>query len=308
MQLIADRVGIDGPHGPLVPQTSLTVSTGELVIVKGEPGTGISAFGLALAGRLRPSTGTVTVHDDAGEPASERETPADGDNSNNDDNSDAGDEDLGGEQTAGDLARDDAADETGGDGVSDTDATPGGPADGTSEGRADADGDADRPAGPSEDTPITTPGAVAARVAVVDAPGVSEPDDALPLRVVVGEELALAGKPASKAAVGRWLTDHDAAPYADSRFEHLDAGLRTRLLTTLAASRHGVRMLVLDRPDRHTSETGHWLRLAREQAERGLAVVVLTATAADSVLPADTVRIGRVGRPDPARPLPEDHS
>lgn len=286
MQLIADRVGIEGPHGPLVPQTSLAVSSGELVIVKGEPGTGITAFGLALAGRLRPSTGTVVVEDAAGDPV-----PAeDGDD------------------------REDAA--GGGDGRAASDAPPDGDPDGSDpdggedDGSEDDDGDhggeeADPPHRRRTADPVTTPRAVARRVAVVDSPGVSEPEDALPLRVVVGEELALAGRPADRAAVTRWLTDHDAAAYANSRFERLDADLRTRLLTALAASREGVRVLVLDRPDRHTSETGGWLRIAREHAELGLAVVVLTATAADAALPDHLVRIGRT---DHALPEPEARS
>lgn len=286
MQLIADRVGIEGPHGPLVPQTSLTVSSGEFVIVKGDPGTGITAFGLALAGRLRPATGTVAVHDAPVDPPSEED-----------------DEDGAARLAPGDGPADEPGDGEPGDGEGDD-------GDGDSSNRDDgAGGDGgEKPAALSDrpaDDPVTAPRAVARRVAVVDSPGVSEPEDALPLHVVVGEELALAGLPAGRAAITRWLTDHDAAAYANTRFERLDADLRTRLLTALAASRDGVRVLVLDRPDRHTSETGGWLRLAREHAERGLAVVVLTATAADAALPDDLVRIGR---PDHALPEPEARS
>ncbi|MBB3665390.1 energy-coupling factor transporter ATP-binding protein EcfA2, partial [Prauserella sediminis] len=201
MQLIADRVGIDGPHGPLVPQTSLTVASGELVIVKGDPGTGISAFGLALAGRLRPSTGTVTVHDDTDEPATPDDSPADESPTDipGDEQGDPGDAGNGvvalpEDAEPGDAPTDDAVDTADTD-AADTDAVDGG---------ADTGEETGRRAGRSADSPITAPGAVAARVAVVDAPGVSEPDDALPLRVVVGEELALAGRPANKAAVSRW--------------------------------------------------------------------------------------------------------
>lgn len=290
MQLIAHRVGIEGPHGTLVPQTSLTVSAGEFVIVKGEPGTGITAFGLALAGRLRPSTGTVTVHDS---PAAGTSSAVD-DRRNTSEAEDAPSvDDESGETadstTATDTdARTEAAEE---DAAADED-----------EGGPERSLDAERPAGSG---PITAAESVRRRVAVVDSPGVSEPDEALSLRVVVGEELAFAGRRANRAAVTRWLSEHDVASYADSRFERLDADLRTRVLVALAASRDGVRMLVLDRPDRHTSETDAWVRLARAQAERGLAVVVLTATAADTALLADVVRIGH---PDPTHPLPEAHS
>ena len=134
MQVRAYRVSLEGHHGTLLPPTSLTVGEGDLAIVHGEPGVGVTAFGLALAGRLKPSTGTVTV-----------------------DGSDAG---------------------------------------------------------------------LPALVAVVDAPGVSDPDEAVSVRVVVGEELALAHRPAGKEDVTRWLTEHDAAPFAGTRFENL-AALRT---------------------------------------------------------------------------------
>jgi ABC-type hemin transport system ATPase subunit len=202
-------VALEGHHGTLLPPTSLTVDTGSLAIVHGEPGVGITAFGLALAGRLKPTTGTVTVE--------------------------------GAEADLADL------------------------------------------------------------VAVVDAPGVSEPDEALPLRVVVGEELALAHRPAGKADVAGWLAEHDVAPYANTRFENLEPALRTRLLTELAASRRGVRVLVLDTPDRHTSDVESWAALAREQGERGFAVVVLAATTPESALPFPPARIGATDQPEPQR-------
>jgi ABC-type hemin transport system ATPase subunit len=214
VQVRADRVSLVGHHGTLLPPTSLTVGEGDLAIVHGEPGVGVTAFGLALAGRLKPSTGTVTVEgSDTGLPA---------------------------------------------------------------------------------------------LVAVVDAPGVSEPDEALPLRVVVGEELALAHRPAGKEDVARWLAEHDAAPFAGSRFENLVPALRTRLLTELAAERKGVRVLVLDTPDRHTSDVESWAATARGQAERGLAVVVLTATTPASALPFAPALIGSAEQPEPRHCAPPE--
>ncbi|GAB3474699.1 ABC transporter ATP-binding protein [Amycolatopsis cihanbeyliensis] len=209
MQLRADRVSLDGPHGTVLPSTSLTVADGELALVHGEPGTGVTAFGLALAGRLRPTTGTVTIDDHADEAK------------------------------------------------------------------------------------------LRSLVAVVDAPGVSEPDEALSLSVVVGEELALAAQPAGAADVRRWLTTHDLAPYADTRFERIEPALRTRLLAELTATRPGVGALVLDRPDRHTSEVEEWAMVAHEHAERGLAVVVLTATVPVAALPSPPARIGQHDQPPP---------
>jgi ABC-type hemin transport system ATPase subunit len=217
VQVRADRVSLDGRHGTLLSPTSLTVGTGDLAVVHGEPGVGVTAFGLALAGRLRPSTGTVTV-DGAG---------------------------------------------------------------------------------------LAALAALAALVAVVDAPAVSEPDEALAVRVVVGEELALARRPAGADDVARWLAAHDAAAFADSRFENLEPALRIRLLTELAAERVGVRVLVLDRPDRHTSDVDSWVRVARAHAEEGFAVVVLAATTPESALPFPPARIGATEQPPPLRCAPE---
>ncbi|MTD58566.1 ABC transporter ATP-binding protein [Amycolatopsis pithecellobii] len=202
MRVNADEVTVTGPHGPVLAPTSVTVEDGELRLVHGEPGPGMTALALTLTGRMKPSTGTVTI-DDAADDAKLRRLTA-----------------------------------------------------------------------------------------VVDAPGISEPDEALPLRVVAGEELALGGQPAGKEDVARWLAGHDAADLANVRFENLEPAVRTRLLTELAAGRKGVRMLVLDTPDRHTSDVGSWAGLAREQAGRGLAVVVLTATTALASLPETPVRIG----------------
>ncbi len=207
MQLRADRVSLEGHHGTLLPATSLSVGEGELALVHGEPGVGITAFALALAGRLKPSTGTVHA-----------------------------------EGTDAKLSE---------------------------------------------------------LVAVIDAPGVSEPDEALQLRVVVGEELALAHRPAGKQDVADWLAGHDAAAFATTRFENIEPELRTRLLTELAALREGVRILVLDTPDRHTSLVACWTELAREFAERGFAVIVLAATTPEQALPFPPARIGSTDQPPP---------
>lgn len=212
MQVRADRVSVEGPHGTLLPPTSLTVEDGQLAIVHGEPGVGVTAFGLALAGRIKPSTGTVTLDDTTHAASAEK---------------------------------------------------------------------------------------LRHLVAVVDAPGVSEPEEALLLRVVVGEELALAHQPAGKEDVARWLAEHDAEALAGTRFENLEPTLRTRLLCALAASRKGIRMLVLDTPDRHTSDVESWTTLAREHAERGLAVVVLAATTPVSTLERPPARIGEQTQPPP---------
>jgi len=208
----ADRVTVEGPHGTVLPPTSLTVGEGELAVVHGEPGAGVTAFGLVLTGRMKPATGLVTLDE-----------------------------------------------------------------------RAAA-------------APLPS---LRAASAVVDAPGVTAPEDSLPVRMVVAEELAIGKLPARSADVTRWLSEHDLAGRADVRFEHLSPAERTRLLAALAAARPGVRLLVLDTPDRHTADVTSWVATAREHAERGFAVVVLTATTPPSVLPSPPALLGRTDQPDP---------
>ncbi len=60
MEIHAQRVGVAGPHGPLLKPTGLRVPPGVAVLVAGPPDAGHTAFALVLSGRLRPSTGTVT--------------------------------------------------------------------------------------------------------------------------------------------------------------------------------------------------------------------------------------------------------
>ncbi|MEU3274537.1 ATP-binding cassette domain-containing protein [Saccharomonospora sp. NPDC006951] len=214
MQVVANRVSVAGRHGTALPSTSLTISTGELIVVNGESGTGCTAFGLTLTGALRPGTGEVTV---------------DG---------------------AADLAR------------------------------------------------------LRRHSALVDAPRVSAPEGHLPVHAVVAEELAFADLPSDHAAVSRWLADHDALRHSETEIDDLPAEPRTRLLTDLAALRPDVRLLVLDRPDRHTGDVEGWPMLAHEHAERGLAVVVLTATVDVASLFLPVARLGELEQPAAQRCAP----
>ena len=66
MEIRAERVGVNGPHGPLLPPTSLRVRDGRITLVTGEPGPGHTTLALALAGRIRPSLGSVTLDGAAG--------------------------------------------------------------------------------------------------------------------------------------------------------------------------------------------------------------------------------------------------
>lgn len=107
-------------------------------------------------------------------------------------------------------------------------------------------------------------------VALVDAPGVSEPDELVPFGTVLGEELAMAGQPARRRAVRAWAPD--LAP--GRRTEDVPAARRTELLLRAAALRSGVRFLVLTLPDRWGVTPAEWGPVADELARHGYGVLV----------------------------------
>jgi energy-coupling factor transporter ATP-binding protein EcfA2 len=194
----ADQVEVVGPRGALLDPTSLSIGTGERLLVAAEPGPGHSALALVLAGRMRPTSGQVTI-----------------------------------------------------DGVADIHA-------------------------------------LRHAVALIDTPGVSEPDDALPVGTVVGEELALAGLPAGPRAVSAWLEGHG-VPSRHVLFGELEALTRTRVLAELGAARPHVRFVVLSLPERHGGDPAGWWALAAELADRDHGVLVQTTTITARVLAAGLV-------------------
>jgi len=191
----ADQVSVTGRRGVLLEPTTLTLRTGERHLVTAEPGPSHSALALVLAGRMRATSGRVTI----------------------------------------DGAADDAA--------------------------------------------------LRHAVALVDTPGVSEPDDTLPVGTVVGEELALAGLPAGPRAVSAWLAGHG-VPSRHVLFGELSPLTRTRILAELAAARPHVHYLVLTLPERHGGDPAAWWALAGELADRDHGVLVQTTTATARVLAA----------------------
>jgi alpha-D-ribose 1-methylphosphonate 5-triphosphate synthase subunit PhnL len=111
-------------------------------------------------------------------------------------------------------------------------------------------------------------------VALVDVPGVSEPDQVLPLQTVVAEELAMAGRSTRHGAVRTFLSERGLDRFAAQRLEAVPADVRTGVLTEIAASRAGVLVLVLTVPDRFGGDPQDWWQLAGEYASAGYAVVV----------------------------------
>ncbi|MFJ5988782.1 hypothetical protein [Lentzea sp. NPDC092896] len=198
MEIHASRAGVNGGHGPLLRPTSLIVKPGELTLVAGEPGTGHTAFGLLLSGRMKPSTGTVS---------------------------------------------------------------------------------------PDAKT-------LRKRVVLIDAPEVNEPEEALSLSAVVGEELAMNGMPSGKKAVHDWLVEHAADEHAAKRFEHVPARTRCAVMLDLAAARPGVTALILDCPDRYHPDPREWFALAHDHVTPERSVVVLCSNSSAHILDLPHARLG----------------
>lgn len=129
-------------------------------------------------------------------------------------------------------------------------------------------------------------------VALVDTPGVTEPDEVLPLGTVVGEGLAMAGRPARRASVHDFLRARGLDHLIGRRLETVPAVNRTRVLTDLAALRPDVGAVVLTAPDRHGAPPGTWWSLAADLAAQDLAVVVTCTHASVELLGAEHVLLG----------------
>jgi energy-coupling factor transporter ATP-binding protein EcfA2 len=130
------------------------------------------------------------------------------------------------------------------------------------------------------------------RVVLVDAPQVNEPEEALTLSAVVGEELAMNRMPSGKKAVHDWLVEHAADEHADKRFEHVPARTRCAVMLDLAAARPGVTALVLDCPDRYHPDPREWLALAHDFVTPERSVVVLCSNSSAHILDIPHARLG----------------
>lgn len=136
-------------------------------------------------------------------------------------------------------------------------------------GRVEVDGDA-------------SPRVLQAAVALVDVPGVSEPDEMVPFRTILGEELAMAKHKPSAAAIDRWLGEYDLAPGITT--EAVPPKPRLEILGRMALLRPGTRYLVLTYPERLGLPVAQWLEIANDLA--GAAPkpgVLVTASRAASI-------------------------
>lgn len=117
------------------------------------------------------------------------------------------------------------------------------------------------------------------RTRLVDVPDVTAPEDVLPVRVVVAEELALAERPSSRRDVTAFLAERQLADRSRDRWDSLAPGTRTRLLLELGSWHPEVSVIVLTGPDRHGGDPQEWYAAARRLAERGLTVLAICSPA-----------------------------
>ena len=96
--------------------------------------------------------------------------------------------------------------------------------------------------------------------AIVDSPGVNEPEQHLSVRDLVTEDLALVPRRHRTAPSGdAWLKAHLFEDIAGLWVEQLGASRRLELLTALALADPDVELLVVDSPDRHSGHPADWL-------------------------------------------------
>ncbi|XAS68488.1 ABC transporter ATP-binding protein [Micrococcaceae bacterium Sec5.7] len=118
--------------------------------------------------------------------------------------------------------------------------------------------------------------------AIVDSPGVNEPEQHLSVRDLVTEDLALIPRRYRGALLSKpWLKVNRFEDIADLWAEQLPPERRIELLTALALANPHTDLLVVDSPDRHGADVANWLpRLERLAYDGGRPLaVVATVTA-----------------------------
>ncbi|MBX7444193.1 MULTISPECIES: ABC transporter ATP-binding protein [unclassified Arthrobacter] len=118
--------------------------------------------------------------------------------------------------------------------------------------------------------------------ALVDSPGVNEPEEHLSVRDLVTEDLALIPRRYRGALLsGPWLKVNRFEDIAALWTEQLEPGRRLELLTALALANPRTDLLVVDSPDRHSADLDTWLpRLQELASDAGRPLAVVAAVSA----------------------------
>ncbi|MDQ0030852.1 ABC transporter ATP-binding protein [Arthrobacter bambusae] len=121
--------------------------------------------------------------------------------------------------------------------------------------------------------------------ALVDSPGVNEPEQHLSVRDLVTEDLSLIPRRYRGALLSTpWLKVNRFEDIAGLWIEQLPADRRLELLTALALADPALDLLVLDSPDRHSADPADWLPRLEQlayDAGRPLAVVAVVSALPD---------------------------
>jgi ABC-type taurine transport system ATPase subunit len=131
---------------------------------------------------------------------------------------------------------------------------------------------------------IAAPKARQGTVALVDVPGVSEPDPRNKLSTIVGEELAMAGFSAQRAKVRSWLQEQGFGDFGKERMEDLPGAVRIAALARLAALRDDVAFAVMTLPELHGGLPEWWMDTARVLTDENIGVLVTTSASVAATL------------------------
>lgn len=148
--------------------------------------------------------------------------------------------------------------------------------------------------------------------ALVDSPGVNEPEQHLSVRDLVTEDLSLVPRRYRGALLSKpWLKINSFEDIAGLWIEQLPASRRLELLTALALPDPATDLLVLDSPDRHSADPAAWLprlEALASDAGRPLAVVAVVGALPDSWSGPAAVIGNSVAHPPEPEAAAEPHS
>ncbi|MEP7160755.1 MAG: hypothetical protein ABI746_06605 [Dermatophilaceae bacterium] len=143
------------------------------------------------------------------------------------------------------------------------------------------------------------------KVALVDLPGVTEPEEGLSVRNVVAQELTLAGRRLRRRDVRDFLAERRSSYLSDWRWDRVPAASRTLWLTELALRNPNVEAVVVAHPDRWGGDARIWFDPLRRLDRQGVVLVVMCTEATARLLGSEpTYRIGGAAGGDPWERVP----
>lgn len=192
--LIADSVSFKGRHDQLLTSTSLAVARGTMLLVVADTQISRTALSLILSGRMKPTTGTVTLND------------------------------------------------------------------------------------------LVSLKNLRSKSAIVDAPGINEPESHMKTREIIAEELSLIPTPLwRKRRAKHWISQHGYEDIASGWIDAIDPMRRLELLTKLGMENNSTELLVIDSPDRHDLDNDSWLEVLERfaQSRRSPTVIAVVSRVPD---------------------------